>query len=118
VRGIGLFIRQAGDMRYIKYAMSKTSELKKMLTNEGLSCTKAENSPSAYIIESKILRCVNDKITNKDFVVDKRLLRFVDIVWFQERLNRISSVERLTKLHEILTSQGLEKLILELKQRA
>lgn len=87
---------------YFRFAMSKPSELNRMLTNEGLSCTKAENSPSAYIIERKILKRLNTMITEEELQVSPKNIRFVDVCWVENKLNKISSVERLEQLYDLM----------------
>lgn len=104
------------DARQFNYAMKGSGgELNKLLTHEGLSCTQAENSPSAYIIEKKLLKKINTAITDKDFDVPRNLLRFVDIHWFEDKLNRISNVDKLAKLMDTMNSKGLRFLIKELR---
>lgn len=102
-------------MNYIKFALNKADEYSRMVTMEGFSCKMAENSPSAYIIEKKILRKINDKLTRKDFDIPKGLLRFANTHWFEQKLNRIKKADELEKLYDVLMEDGLGKLINELR---
>lgn len=90
--------------------------LQRVLTNEGFSCTKAINSPSAYILEKKIIKHLKEKINKKDFSVRDNLIKFVRLEWFETRLNRISDTEKLEELYDTLMNEGLQQLIIKLKK--
>lgn len=100
---------------YFRFAMSKPSELSKMLTNEGLSCTKAENSPSAYILEKKILKKFNKLLTDKDVDIDKKLIKLADTLTVEQKLNKISSVDRLEKLSDVL-DESINKFLIKISK--
>lgn len=90
-------------MNYLKFALNKPSELNRWLTHEGLSCTMAENSPSAYILERKIVRLFNKSLTSPHLRISKQHIKFANEHWVQNKLNKISCCERLEKLYAVLS---------------
>ena len=102
------------NKQYWKYAMNNESEFSKMLSNQGLSPSHGGNSPSSYIMEKTIIK--HFKGVNSGSV-NNSLLKYLDIDWLERKLNRISDVDELTSLYELL-KEDVNKFILKLKSKS
>jgi hypothetical protein len=93
---------------------SNPSMLQRMLTNEGLSCTTAENSPKAYLLENKILRKVRENISAKDFDIEKKYRKFANESWVHNKLNKLSDIDKLQALLD--KAHDMKELIINLRK--